>query len=85
MEDVHEPPAVVGEVGLLNGEIEVGNDLNGFHKSSMLTRRAVHLNDRRRCENNVVNDNPEEIKIGLFFIELNQQNSSQKWIFIYTL
>lgn len=49
MEDVHEPPAIVGEVGLLDGEIEVGNDLNGFHKSSMLTRRAVHLNDRRRC------------------------------------
>ena len=42
VEDVHEPAAVRGDVGLLDGKIEVGEDLDGLEEDSMLPG-AVHL------------------------------------------
>ena len=42
VEDVHEPPAVGGDVGLLDGQVEVGEHLHRLEQDATLSR-AVNL------------------------------------------
>lgn len=56
---VHEPPSVRGDVGLLDAEVEVGEDLYGLENDSVFSRtidlktlvkdfRILYLRDRER-------------------------------------
>jgi hypothetical protein len=60
VEDVHEPPAVRRDVGLVDGEVEVGEHLDGLEQHPSLPG-AVDLNERGRRAHRIVDDHPRRV------------------------